>query len=216
MKVLVYVPSMRTYALSLNSIMALDCGDHDVVIKIDKTRVYENHKEDLLRKYSGARAEALADFDCLMTLEDDIMVPPDAMLKLIAHDAPVAYGITVNRHGPPHVWTPCKTLVGDTATYHPLSEYGNTVDVEGCGFFCTLISHEALSAVAFRPHHSGEHYLDIPFSNDLRAAGIRQIADLSVVCAHLLDETHALYPTAQGCSMVTFDEADSVGDYEIS
>ena len=38
-------------------------------------------------------------FDALLLVENDMILPPDALLKMAAVDADVVYGLYVNRHG---------------------------------------------------------------------------------------------------------------------
>jgi len=156
--------------------------------------------ENITRKYQYGQQLALdGGYEALMTVEDDIVVPPDAYSRLAALDCDVAYGLTVWRNSPHH-WSAVLELGGQD--HHvSLDEYpdrrqelwGGIMTVVGCGLFCTLIRRHVLEAIPFR--RTGRHCCDWDFALDCADSGFVQKADLSVVCGHLTgDGLAALWP----------------------
>lgn len=130
-------------------------------------------------QYIQAREQFLArDYDALLTVEHDMVVPPHALQTLWDCDADVAYGVyrlgmglTLNARG----------LDGHLCRDHVGVE---RMDALGVGLGCTLIRRSVLERIAFRPDaHTGT--CDEPFAADCIAMGVRQIACFDVACGHL-------------------------------
>ena len=98
MKVLVATPVMRgeLYKRAWLSWYAMDCNeqiDFYQMVGGDKDPMAYNN---VVGKYNDARRTMLAgDYDALMTVESDTIVPKDALKRLIAADADVAYGLSL-------------------------------------------------------------------------------------------------------------------------
>ena len=200
MKILAFVPASRTYALSIDSIFRLDWGEHDVML------VYEfgsdssaNRWENVTRKYQKARQMMLdGGYDALLTLEDDIIVPEDALLRLVDLEADIAYGLTVQRHGD-HAWSAGKRS-GPGDFHQPWTQtrsvWGTVIDVEGCGLFCTLIQRRVLETLDFELR--GSRCCDFYLAVDAKAKGFSQKCDTRVQCGHLIDAHNIVYPAPDG------------------
>ena len=157
-------------------------------------------------KYNRGRQMALElGYDALLCLEDDMIVPPDALTRLLACDADIAYGLTVWRHGKPG-WS-TRLALGEDGALRNLSDYpdaaralwGKVVDVAGTGTFCTLVRRRVLEALPWRvdaafPSLCCDWWLSV----DAQRAGFSQKADLGVVCGHITREPTArvLWPDA--------------------
>jgi hypothetical protein len=153
----------------------------------------------ILRKYQGARRMLLAgDYDALLTVESDMVVPPDAALKLAQAEADVAYGVYCWRHGWPwwSAYPVLKAEIGVSLSLAPdqaRAWWGQTIEVRGVGFGCTLIHRRVLEAIDFRLP-DGDAFADWSFGLDAHAHGFKQVSDLSVVCGHITPEGETLYP----------------------
>jgi len=128
------------------------------------------------------------DFDYLLTVEHDIEPPADALDKLIACDAPVAYGLYVFRQRTVPVVN-CYRVEGRV---NPGMSYGlfpddlrrakaaGVVEVSGVGFGCTLIRRNVLERV--KPQ--GEKDCDGFFACECLRKGIKQVGRFDVECGH--------------------------------
>lgn len=172
-------------------------------------------RDAITAQYNEARRLTLAGgYDALLTVECDMLPPRNAVRRLAATGADVAYGLYVLRR-PPWEWNAYSVVEGMAAW--PLSQvagraqldWGEVVEVDGIGFGCTLIRRQVLERLEFRAtgllHADGQRsYNDWYFGQDARAAGFRQVCDTSVLCGHVhptgLDGAGApvvLWPTGE-------------------
>jgi hypothetical protein len=136
----------------------------------------------------------------LVRIEDDILVPPDALQALWETDADIAYGLAVWRNHP-HKWSATLSMEWGShiVTYsdmleHALTAWGQVVNCIGAGFFCTLIRRPVLEALTFRRINEGA--ADWALSADAVATGFRQRTNTRVVCGHVDGET-VYWPSGQ-------------------
>jgi hypothetical protein len=144
-------------------------------------------KGGLCHKHNQARKLVLnGGYDAMLHIDADMVVPADAVDRLIALDADVAYGLYVSRHTPSR-WL-CFT---DIATATVLSDdkdrarqvWGKTIVSIGAGMGCTLIHRHVLERIEFRT--DGMMGADWNFAQDCAAYGFSQAHDLGCVCGHI-------------------------------
>ena len=199
--VLVFVPLApvrpRIYGRTLQSVLRQDYPRYRLVLEREDmgpgaTRFgYRN----IADKYNRARALMLAggDYDYLWTVEADMIVPEDALPRLIATseetDADVVYGVYASRHGS---YPLCVARsIAETCIWfaHRSPEWlceawGHAVETQGLGLGCTLIRRRVLESIAFR--YDGDlRACDWTFALDCKAAGHRQVHDFRVLCGHI-------------------------------
>lgn len=132
-------------------------------------------------QYSVARELFLAGTaDALMTVEHDMLIPPDALQQLWEVGAPVVYGVYLLRQG---LVLNAQKLDG---TFYAGRPTADVVEVAGVGLGCTLIRRPALERIAFRPDPR-HGTCDATLAADCRQAGIRQMAHFGVACGHIQD-----------------------------
>lgn len=153
-------------------------------------------RDAITAQYNEARRMVLdLGYDALLTVECDMLPPPNAIRRLRNCNADIAYGLYILRR-PPWEWNAYSVMEGMAAW--PLSrvperaqqEWGEVVDVDGIGLGCTLIQRRALEVARFRAdgliHADGNRsYNDWYAAEDWRAAGMTQRCDTSVVCGHI-------------------------------
>jgi hypothetical protein len=153
-------------------------------------------------KYERARRQALAGgYDYLFCVEADMIIPPDALYKLVRLGADVGYGLYCWRHGKALGMWSAYPIVEQSRGYslsHNKDEaracWGEIAIVAGVGLGCTLIARKVLEAIHF--HHAlGDQERPIPvhcdwcLAEDCQRLGFTQAMDLSIVCGHILDTT---------------------------
>lgn len=162
-------------------------------------------RDAITAQYNEARRLVLDNgYDSLLTVECDMLPPPNAIRRLRNCNADIAYGLYVLRR-PPWEWNAYSVMEGMAAW--PLSkvedragiEWGEVVDVDGIGLGCTLIQRRALEVMRFRAdgllHSDGNRsYCDWYASEDWRAAGFTQRCDTSVVCGHIHPQDEQGHP----------------------
>ena len=197
MRLLVVTPLWHKYPRSLDSILsqAAPCPvDYLLLAKDDPYTdgtLHGNYR-NITHKYNRARDVFLqGDYDAFVCFEDDIIVPPDALQRLLRCESDIAYGLVCWRHGTP-VWSARVEEEGQPLG-RVLSErpeqaravWGEVVDVVGVGMACTLIRRQVLERLAFRLQPDAVECCDWWLAHDARAAGFRQRADLGLVCGHI-------------------------------
>lgn len=184
----------------------------DVEVVIDASQPHHpydandlrNSHENTLMKYQAARQRALeGGFDALYTVEHDMIIPPDALVKLWqVKDAAVVYGAYMFRSRPMVLnllryignGRIDQTLQFFTEDYRRARRAG-VFRVSGAGFGCTLIRREALERVEMRRNHEAGHPApDMPFAMDCEKLHIAQKGHLGVICGHVCPDGTVLWP----------------------
>ena len=195
MRILVYTPMLRLYGMALQSILRLEHPDRfDITFckggNIKNGDVKQTGFEIVTSKYNHARDIVLAgSYDAMLAVEDDMIVPSDALTRLLATGADIAYGLYCWRNQGWHKWS-AYTAISDK---HGVSldedkvaakaAWGKVIDVAGIGMGCTLIHRHVLEALPFRTHEKA--CCDWALALDAQERGYSQKCDLGVVCGHM-------------------------------
>lgn len=210
MRVLVSVPTSRNLPRVFQSIHNIEYdgeirfafergGDNPVGIAITSP----GRRENCLRKALIDRDALLcSSFDAMLHIDDDTIVPPDVLTKLLALDSPVAYGLYCWRNAP-HWWNILHTIDEHRPDIYGMHSgdmqraWGKSFEVAGVGTGCVLIRRAVLAHIPFRLL---ERYgYDYAFAMDCVSNGIRQMVDTSVICGHVDPEHNRIYwPTPDG------------------
>lgn len=142
----------------------------------------------------------------LLTLEDDVIPPPDALTKLLEADSAVAYSIYCwRRLG--HLWSAYRTLMADSGaswsddeahTAASFAERGAIIPVAGVGNGCTLIDLAVFDRVAFRVRKQDRTAQDWHFAMDCQHERIQQVAHFGVLCGHVDPRWGIIWPDPTG------------------
>jgi hypothetical protein len=173
------------------------------------------------RKYQELQRKFLSGpWDCLLTVEQDMLIPPDALerlSRLVSDGADVAYSLYVWRYKEQHWWSAHPRLRVDegvpyfwSLTHQPEEArrlWGQVVLVEGLGFGCTLISRHALVRLPFRQANE-HHSQDTAFALDCRAEGLIQVADLGCVCGHRMEDGQVVWPDPEAPDLYRIEQGD--------
>ena len=201
MNILIAVPTFENiYPDTMKSIYGLDCGEHDVAF-------------DFIRGYDVARArnkiarQAMDEgFDYVLMVDNDVVLPEDALLNLLEDDADVCLGYYAHR-GPDNLYTgnTCCCKLG-YFNYPLESEYTAQemldlkekgeykIAIHGGGMGCALIKTDAFLWTAYPwfswVNYPGDEKLvlseDLYFCEQLHKAGIPIYADTRVGCGHMM------------------------------
>lgn len=147
--------------------------------------------ENITRKYNEVRDIALKNgYDALLTQESDMIVPRDALKRLAAVDADVAYGLYIWRRGA-YFWTAYSTVKekkGRSISKDPRAAkeaWGGVIETKGVGMGCTLIHRHVLEALPFKKAPAMNWCCDWALALDCQEAGFVQKHDLRVICGHI-------------------------------
>jgi len=179
--------------------------DVDFAWIVSRYNPYPGEKAaNVVAQYQHGREMCLAgEFDAMLTVEHDMVIPPDAIDKLYSTDAPVVFGVYVLRHGMKvlNTWQ----YQGDNNLGMSLSLYRQELrearargwaQVSGVGWGCTLIRREVLERLAIRRGDGDAG--DLAFATDCLHLGIRMVARFDVPCDHIEPDGNVLRPYEHG------------------
>lgn len=210
MRILVAVAEYPTaptvHPLTQASLAALRADDapsgSPVVWRLGEDDPKQTHYENLCAKHNRMRARVLDEgFDALLSIEADMVVPADAVTRLAAVDADVAYGLYVSRSA--YMWLLFEQITpkgGASIVKTPAraaAVWGQVVPSAGVGMGCTLIHRRVLERVSFRLDAAGPFADDWQFALDVAAAGFRQAHDTAVVCGHVVKNGLVAWPAVE-------------------
>ena len=194
MRILCFTPLHPDYGIkpqTLDSIMALE---HDDVLErhfSSGDNPFKAPWENVTYQHNKARQMVLAGgYDALLSIEADMIVPQDAIARLIEADADIAYGLYISRHRP-YRWLAFKTasLWGvesislDHTGKDARAAWGKIVDVVGMGMGCTLIKASVFDQLRFRLHDGSHSWIQEEYAEDFRRMGIDPYKELKrMVC----------------------------------
>lgn len=227
MKILCYTPLHPEYGIkqaTLDSIMALEHDDVLDRVLSTNDNPHGTPFENVTRQHNKARDMALyGDYDALLSVEADMIVPPDTISRLIDCNADISYGLYVWRFRPQrwNVYTEIGLWGGRSVNHYPhegRAAWGKIVDTAGLGMGCTLICRNVLQNLRFRIYDGTHSWLNDVYGEqfdhleidqarahpmmicddwflalDAEHYGFSQRANMGVVCGHIKDDI-ALWP----------------------
>jgi hypothetical protein len=147
--------------------------------------------------YEKMRRMAISeDYTAVWCVESDMIVPPDALTKLMAIDAPVVSGLYVLRHGSnvPNLMRPNEpdaALEWDTLKEH-VRKGENFIQIGGGCQGCVVLRREVLEQFTFIREGKGAPDMDL--MRYCLQSGIRQVGRLDVRCGHIESSGAVLRP----------------------
>jgi len=166
--------------------------------------------ENTLYQYRYARQRMIGgDYEYLFIVEHDMIIPEDALVKMLDTDADVVYGLYLFRHVTP-VLNACRAVSSrwpdmSLSLFPELAKKAKAkgwIEVSGSGFGCTLIKRKVLETFDMRRSEIGGHPApDMPFAADCMRNGFKQICRFDVICGHIKPDGDVLIPFERGDSM---------------
>lgn len=120
----------------------------------------------------------------VLFIDDDMVVPPDGLLRLLAHNEPLVGGLYFGRQ-PPHL--PVAYRYVDDGQWIPVTNYARGLQVvDAIGFGFMLVAREVLEKME-RPwfEFSDKMGEDMYFCEQAKKLGYQVLLDGDVVCRHL-------------------------------
>lgn len=200
-RVMVFTPVYRLEPETVTAVFALE-WDGSLTWVFQRDNPGADGRENITHQYQQGRRRFLeSEADALMVIESDIIPPPETIKRLAALDCDVAYGVyrfrvsdVVNvfeRYpGQPR-------NEGESLSIYPRklakARQAGAVRCSGGGLGCALIHRHVLEAFDFRLEATG--HCDTYFNRDVLRAGMRQMADMTVVCGHKNEAGVILWPS---------------------
>lgn len=129
-------------------------------------------------------------------IDDDVCIPRDALLKLLAHNKDIVSGLYLHRNYP-HAPIAFNVAYNDGRCRYKFLENGDNglVEIVNAGLGCALIRTEVFRTlgtenwIRLGQLNSQEWNDDIDFFNRCRAAGFKMYLDQTVCCGHMATAT---------------------------
>jgi len=224
MRILVGMLAHQLHSEVVRRVHSQQWGGHDgydvLTMWGGDIRPDEDRFQAVTRKYQDLQRMFLAGhWDALLTVEQDMLIPPDALVRLaqlVEDGADIAYALYVWRYDAQHWWSAHPHIEADadgkpwfsSLCHFPdqaRAHWGQPVIVDGLGFGCTLITRQVLTRLPFRQSH-GDHCHDTALALDAKAEGFIQICDTGAVCGHMLDATRVIWPDPTSDTLYTITE----------
>ncbi len=169
---------------------------------VTRDNPYEYTRGEVMRNiqlnYEKMRRVALTQgYDRVFIVEQDMIVPDDALEKLLECRTPVATGLYALRHGDPapnlfrHGGKGVKTLGSGLKWPEVQKDWGKTITVTGGAMGCLLVDRTALDFIFMIDECRAP---DMKFMSHCATRGIETKARLDVVCGHIRPNGEVLWP----------------------
>lgn len=199
MRILMWTPTYGD-GLRAETMASIESQKHtqDVEWFVDREQAHKppNHANVLL-SYRRGQQRALAEgFDALLTVEHDMVLPPNAVEELAKTPGDVVYGVYLFRWGDYVLNT--FEYIGDKNIGESLSLWPDKAEkalkkgvirVSGGGWGCTMIKRKALEKVELPEKWPENPAFDIAFAQIALRAKLRMNANFRVLCGHWKDNT---------------------------
>jgi len=179
MRILAVTPAHPAYTIKPQTWQSIQAAfaAHDGPVDWIFTTGDNPHKvgyENVTHHHNKARAIALAGgYDAILSIEADMIIPPDTINRLIACDSDIAYGLYVFRHKL-HRWS-AYTELGlfggwSVSVDRDLSreKWGQVMDVAGVGMGCTLIRRPVFEKLEFRLYDGRDDWIQEEHAERMR------------------------------------------------
>lgn len=179
---------------TINSLLKNDIGIFTVNVQglpydMARNRLAE---DALIRRTALTLADPPITVDGMFWVDDDIVLPPDALMKLLEHNQPIVSGLYFARKQP-HTPQMYRLAEGHDDKYWPILDWqkGETIEVDAAGFGCMWTSFEVLENIQRKPGFKEWFKFDWPRGEDFyfcrmaKECGYKVLVDTSVRCGHM-------------------------------
>lgn len=207
MKILIAVPTFETiYPDTFKSIYDMEIGEHEAVF--DFVRGYD--VSTARNNISQLTIDCGADY--VLMVDNDVILPKDALMNLLEHDEDVMLGYYAHRDkgvatysgkvsvcrlcnddGEPYFGYPRESMYDASKLLKMRSEGAYKAEIHGGGMGCALIKADLLRLMDYPwfrwvDNGKGMPYLseDLHFCERCKAIGVKIYVDTRVACGHVL------------------------------
>ncbi|MFH0751969.1 MAG: glycosyltransferase family A protein [archaeon] len=214
-KILIGIPTCDWYDYCLmefiGSIRALDYDNTEILFvdnskgdnyakklnslgfKAKQIPYYEKPRDKMVHSRNLLRSEFLkGEYDYMLLLDADVIVPPNSLSKLLTHNKKVITGIYYSFYKingqtrmMPVLWMQEDEKKQLMKFFTPEEVEGSKlVEARACGTGCLLIHKSVLEQIQFRYKPEVDACDDVWFCHDIKQKGIQLYADTSIKCKH--------------------------------
>lgn len=132
------------------------------------------------------------DYDKAWILEEDMIAPKDALMKLLQVDAPIVTGVYMLRHGAPSSNIFLDLRNGVEPWKNICHRKNQVIKVQGGAMGCLLLDRSVLEKCSFLLQDNCAP--DTAFMAWCVKNGVQQMARLDVQCGHVRADGKVIYP----------------------
>lgn len=183
-----YIPPQAAYSLPAMACYARSKGIEIDMLPIGMSLIYTARENAVKTMLQG-------DYDALLFIDSDMVVPMDLLVRLLEHDKDIVSGLAFKRFPP---YEPCIFKKCDRDGTEFYFDYPKgLVEIQGVGMACTLIKRKVFENVLqpwfFPEPKIGE---DLAFCIRAREQGFKIYCDTTLICGHcnteVVTEAHYL------------------------
>lgn len=151
-------------------------------------------------------------YDYLFFVDTDVLLPPNAIQKLLAVKQPISSGVYLS--GLPVSGSlriaPVLYDFSEKEDYYKIIPMNDVMEdlifeIAACGFGCCLIRREVLEKVQLRYNEKIQSGEDIFFCYDARKLGYRTFVNTTVRCTHMVADGDVTFPAGVAHFSVEYD-----------
>lgn len=188
-KILLAIPTNKyVEPETFKSIYDLDVPD-DVEITF---QYFFGYQIDQIRNLIANWAER---FDYLFSVDSDIVLPQDTLVKLLSHNVDMVSGVYIQRKDGveiPEIYR--KNAQGGVSNVFITSLLSNKglQEIDGCGFGCVLVKSDVIRKIGYPQfvytsalNHANTISEDVYFCRRAQEVGAKIFVDTSIICRHV-------------------------------
>lgn len=138
-------------------------------------------------------------FDYLFSVDSDIILPKNALSRLLSHDKDIVSGLYIQRKLHEHTLELYRN--GNNIPYAEIKGHG-LIEVDSCGFGCVLVKSDVIKQIGYPQFvyksaidHKDTVSEDTYFCLKAKQLGYRVYGDTHVQCNHIGTYTHVVDST---------------------
>lgn len=193
--------------ISNTALLCIVNGEADIFLKVrnycemskyaERLCIQEKPKQKIRQFDIGGRRRRIAylhnlakehiNTEYLFGVEDDTVVPPDALTRLgqqMVDGVGMVEGVEMGRWGVPYIGAWIVDNIDEPNEIVSMHKADGVVDIDAGGFYCFITKSEYYKEHEFKPFDGNGLGPDVDFSLSLRRKGLKVLADFDVECVH--------------------------------
>jgi GT2 family glycosyltransferase len=139
-------------------------------------------------------AEWATRYDYLFSVDSDIVLPKDCLVKMLNHDVDIVSGVYIQRKPGKEILEIYRNNVNGGMNNVPYDQLlpAGLHEINGCGFGCVLVKSDVIRKIGYPQfkYHSALNHAntiseDVDFCRKAANVGAKLFVDSTIVCDHI-------------------------------
>lgn len=167
---------------------------YDLIVPEDVDITFQYFYGYTIDQIRNLIAHWAVNFDYLFSVDSDIVLPADSLVKMLNHDVDVVSGVYIQRKpGEEILEIYRKNDFGGVSnvSFKQLQPAG-LHEIDGCGFGCVLVKSDIIRKIGYPQfvYHSAIDHMntiseDVHFCREAQKHGAKLYVDSSIICKHI-------------------------------